>query len=378
MKFEINGVDLTKAIDRVCTLIPPGNTSEYGMRLGPTTHIFGFKDDSFACIDLGLKTSKSESYIMIGDISLFKAMVKGRKDLEVEIDKTMINIVSGRYKGEFKLDQESQANPGIKISFDKLEAKSASGKSSLTIEKQFFSQISKDVNSIRLTSSFVDDFVSVARIVFDSQKSLLEVLAYDEWHMHLVARKISSKVKSFNISISTNIFSMLDKVVGDKSDFHVDSSSCIIYSDDLSIILPPVQNEEADAARSLFKDTKKALMSATLDPKLQSILDNISGLLKKDMSDMEFKFSKKSLQVTFSSDYGTVSDKYPITDFEGKEITIRLSPKIFYDTFKTVKLVDKFVFSLYANDENVPCMYKMKGTSTEGSAGIAVLGMVSE
>ena len=357
--FTIDSGVLVKAIDRLLSVVS-GDGSSYCFEFGKSSYLVAVRDSTYCQVDLGFSYSGKRVYLQ--DLAQLKSLVRGRGNVEFNIVKESLVLKSGKYTGELKL---SQADDELTDSMIDQFAGKADRESSLKMDEKFFQQVSRAAAMTRLTNPFEDGYVSTATVALTREG--LSVVAFDNWHVHLLSADVKTKTKPFKICIATNIFATIEKLISGEARFIIDNDNFIISGDDVVAILPPIQDSQSEMAIELVNGLKKPMVSFTLSRKVESVLNNISGLLRdKDSSAIEFNITQKYLQVKFSSDSGSVSDKFPVENFKGSEQKVMLDPRVFYDTFKTVKNADTFTFSLYANSEGTPGLYRMEGKTKDG------------
>lgn len=357
--FSLDSAVLVKAIDRLLNVVS-GDGSTYCFDFGKSSALVAVRDSTYCRVDLDFSYKGKRIYLQ--DIAQLKSLVKGRGTVEFSVNKDTLCLKSGKYTGELKLAQ--MEDDLTETSLDSF-AKKADRESSLKMDESFFQQVSRAAAMTRLTNPFEDGYVSTATVALTREG--LSVVAFDNWHVHLLSAEVKTKTKPFKICIATNIFAIIDKLISGEAHFTIDSDSFIIRGDDVVAILPPIQDSQSEMAIELVNGLKKPMVSFTLSRKVESVLNNISGLLRdKDSAAIEFNITQKYLQVKFSSDSGSVSDKFPVENFKGSEQKVMLDPRVFYDTFKTVKNADTFTFSLYANSEGTPGLYRMEGKTKDG------------
>lgn len=370
--MTVDSAILTKAIDRVVSLVN-GNGANYFLDLSKECHMIGLRDGTYCRVSLGTSCPKLDTRLPIADISAFKALIKNRGDVTLEVVSNTLVITSGRYKSELKFNQMNDVLTSASLEeFSRRAAQVASKKSTFVVDDAFFSTVSKSVSATRLVNPFEEGFISTAAVTLSGKN--LSVVAFDQWHIHLLnSDTIKTKTQDFSICITTGIFSLLDKVVDGQASFHMSSEDFVITGSDIVVILPPVQDNNSKAALSFVNSLPKPIVKfKTKTNKLDITLSNIAALLKgKDKNNAQIDFTIKDgvLKLGLNTDSGSVSDKFKIEGYKSKQSSdtkISVDPRIFYDTFKVMKNCDSIDFTIHPNAEGIPGIYSMRGSSDLG------------
>lgn len=364
--FSIDAKALVSAIDRVSGVVA-GPEVSFCIRNGERLSFIGTRDDTFASVDLG-EGSEGGQIIFVPDIQTFKGMVKGRNTLNFAVVGNLLEFKSGNFKGNLKYDQ--QANAAVVGRIEMMLDRVSKDNKALKVNADFFKHVNKAVAMTRLTCQFIDNFVPTAAISFDGKQ--LDVVAQDQWHIHYYSEKVDKKllakdsVKPFTINVGTAIFGTLDKVVGSDLSINMSGDSFIITGADIGIVLPPLQEVDPKMAVEFTLNLKKPVVSFKTDTAMAQIINNLSTLVKsKEGVDVKMDIKDGKIRLSHESDYGSVADSFKVKNFKGKEISLRLDPRIFFDTFRAIQHSGEFTFEVFNNDAGVPAIYRMIGSVGE-------------
>jgi hypothetical protein len=381
--FIVDAAKLVKAIDRVLQVVPVKQSGcRYVLFNGKTLSLAAQGDDSFCRIDLGAGTGTNEIFTF-DDLDFLKSMVKGRGELTFTPVPAALKFKSGRFSGEIKVSQDMADRHSTRFlstmeSIDSnREARAASG---IKVNDTLFGAIAESVRITRLKCAFVDNFVSVATITYDG--SCLRVVSSDDWHIHHVVssykptKEERRDIKPFSISVSTSVFSMLDRVINGDLAFAMDSENFYIIGDDIVVSLPPLQDTATDHVFQLLESLKKPVVEFTASDAIRDILTNLIAVTKgKDNAVIDLGITSEKIKFGHSSDRGTLSEKFKAKNFRGKELSVKLDPRIFFDTFQCIKNAPTSQFSVFNNEAGSPSIYRMVGSCDSGD--ITVVGFIT-
>lgn len=366
--FSVDAKALVSAIDRVSGIVA-GPEVSYCIRNGERLHFIGTRDDTFACVDLG-EGSEGGQIIFVPEIQTFKGMVKGRNTLNFAVVGNLLEFKSGNFKGNLKYEQQANAAAvgTIEMMLDRVSKDNAA----LKVNAEFFKHVNKAVAMTRLTCQFIDNFVPTATVVFNGKQ--LDVVAQDQWHIHYYSEEVDEKmvpkktIKPFTINVGTQIFGTIDKVVGSDLSINLSGDSFIITGEDIGIVLPPLQEVDPKMAIDFTLNLKKPVVSFKTDTAMAQIINNLNTLVKsKEGVDIKMDIKEGKIRLSHESDYGSAADAFKVKNFKGKEISLRLDPRIFFDTFRAIQHAGEFTFEVFNNDAGVPAIYRMIGSIGESS-----------
>lgn len=374
--FSIDSKLLIKAIDQVLAIVPAGAASVYRLEVDETIRLAARQDDTYARVTIeGTINKKKMIYFIDDNLLQMKTMVRNRGVIDFIIDGPDLKFKSGRYSASLRLTDPEDISSSSESRFNSMSEIKFNKKQLLSMKDGFFSLINSAVAATRIVNSFFDGYISTALIQY--YKGVLQVVTFDEWHIHHFSAKVKSDTPDLRITIPTAIFGTLEKVIkGEATQMYIDSTMFVLQTDSMIIVLPPMQELEADAYIELMNNLPKPVTSFKTDSSLGSALDNISGLIKKEgATQMEFTLKDKVGTVSYSNPSGSIRDKFKAKDFKGKEMQIQLDYAIFSDTFRAMKNAPEFEFRVHQNEEGIPSIYSMKGDILNGTLNI--LGYVS-
>lgn len=371
--FSIDSKALVSAIDRVSAIVGGAEVS-YCIRNGERLNFIGMRDDTFASVDLG-EGSEGGQIVFVPDVQTFKGMIKGRSMLNFTVEGNLLVFKAGNFKGNLKYDQ--QANAAMVGRIELMLDRVSKDNKALKVNADFFKHVNKAVAMTRLTCQFIDNFVPTATIIFNGKQ--LDVVAHDQWHIHYYTEKVSKELRGkgevspFSINVGTSIFGMLDKVVGSDLTLNMTGDSFIISGNDIGIVLPPLQEADSKMNMEFASGLSKPVVTFNTDTEMSKIISNLNTLVKsKEGADIKMDIKKGRIRLSHESDYGSVADSFEVTEFKGKEISLRLDPRIFFDTFRSIQNSGNFLFEVFNNDAGVPAVYRMTGDV--GAATLYVIG----
>ncbi|MGL5013382.1 MAG: hypothetical protein ACRC6V_03705 [Bacteroidales bacterium] len=373
--FSLDSKDLVKAIDQILAIIPNSPMSTYRLTVEDEIVLSATKDDTYCRVVVpGKAISSTSMYFSDDSLVQLKTLIKNRGTMDFTNNTHEVAFKSGRYSGTLKLNGSVSSH--CDAIFAKFSAIKLSKKQMLSMKDGFFSTVNNAVAATRIVNSFYEGYISTALIEY--KKNILTVLTFDDWHIHFFEAKVKSDTPDLRITIPTAVFGILEKVIkGGKTHMYVDSDMFALKTEDLFIILPPMQEIEAERYIEFMNNLPKIACKVKCNSTLGAALDNISGLIKQDGNKrLNLKLTAKGGTLSYANTNGSVSDKFKIDAFKGDDVQLGLDYPIFSDTFKAIKHTEAFTVNVHVNSENTPSLYSMKGEMLGGT--LSVMGHVSE
>lgn len=373
--FTADSKDFVKAIDQILAIVPHSPMSVYRLDIDEDIILSATKDDTYCRATItGKALVKAQMYFSDDSLTQLKTLVKNRGVLDFNTNGHEVAFKSGRYSGTLKLSGAVSSH--CQSVFEKFSAIKLSKKQMLSMKDGFFSTVNDAVSATRIVNSFYEGYISTALIEY--KKNMLTVLTFDDWHIHFFEAKVKSDTPDMRITIPTAVFGILEKVIkGGKTYMYVDSDMFALRTEELFIILPPMQELEADRYIEFMNNLPKIICKVKCNASLGAALDNISGLIKQDGNKrLNLKLTDKGGILSYANTNGSVSDKFKIDAFKGSDVQLGLDYPIFSDTFKAIKHTESFTVNVHVNSDNTPSLYSMKGEMLGGT--LSVMGHVSE
>lgn len=363
--FTLKGSEFSEALDRVLLAIPPSELAVYGFIIGKKNiKLFGLDQDRVVTALLSSVRQCGTGEFFIADAATLKTAVKGREDITLEFLHDKMQFTSGKFRGDLKL-----VDPGSSSRADLKLGMTIDSESSLLIDKDFFKSLGDGVKVARLKNPYNDNYIPSATIIYDGKN--LTVLGNDEFHMHIYKRKIKSKTQPLKITIPIGIFSTLDRIIKDDATFYITEDRLFIRGKNIAISLPPIDAEvDLEYIESFMSSIGKPTKSFTLGSTFTTAFTGIAGYFKKGVSSLTLTTKKERLTLHYQNDGGSIEDDIKVKDASGSDVTAKIDPVVFEDSFKNIRACKKIDFGIFCNKQGQPLCYRMETEYCDGDLTI--------
>lgn len=357
----LEGKELSDALDKLLLVVPQKEMSVYGFFYDKKKcRLIGHDNDRTISITCSLKRSLGEGSFYFTDPATLKQAVKGRDEVEINFG-TKLEFKAGRMKADLKLFEPSAA-----MASDIKYGISVDSDNSVEIDRDFFSALGDGVKISRLKDPYNDAYVPAATIIYDGKK--LTVFGTDDYHLHIYRRTIKSKkTPSIKITIPTNIFTVLDKIIKDDAQFYITEDRFFIKGNGLTINLPPIETDASiEQVEGFISSLGKPHTSFTIGKSFAETYQSISAFFKKGVSNLGIAITAGKLYLKYQNDGGTISDSLKIKS-KLEAFQANIDPAVFEDTYKNIKSNKEIEFSIYVSKDKNPTCYCLETEYGKGT-----------
>lgn len=316
--------------------------------------VLGYSPETFVVVRVeGVVTDKDASFGFVPKTVL--GLIKNRKELSFTYDGSRLTLkaIQGQYSADLTTTEITSSQlPFINA---KLKPKKEAEQSldALTLAK-----IRTGVNYADITNAYNKDEKPLCHIKLEKKE--LKIGAFDNHHFVQYTTKVNS-TDSFKISMSTEVFKLVDKFIADEkdtdSDFSIRSNSFEVRGTNYTISLPPIQVE--DSAFNTIDIYVKGLKAPVGKLKFNSsgidTVDNMFTLAKTDSRLTMCVYDNNKVSISLKTEEGSISDafKSSLVELTGMDkFQFMVNPTIFSDLFNKIDKKQDLPIQLYAKLNN--------------------------
>lgn len=273
-----------------------------------------------------------------GLIAKRSAMVATFTGKELELSE-----VKGRYSSKFKVrpispEQIPMVNEGLRHHL--------SGGSDMS--EELIKKMVEGVGLCRLKDTITQESV-ICRVEVDGKD--MRISSVSNWASSKYVTKLKEKLPAFRFSLSVEMFDLVMKFCGKSSvNFFADTNSFAAEADDFVLTLPPIQSNDNDyqAIDRMEQGVGKAAIAVKIKGDIQAPFDNIFTLVNvKQNTRVAVTLEKKSMQIGFDNDSGSVRDSLVLESAVERKIESQLDIRILREMLRNIGREKEHLFGFH-------------------------------
>lgn len=268
------------------------------------------------------------------DPTQLAGLIAKRSSMTATFDGREVDMreVKGRYQTKFKVrpmspEQVPMVNEGLRH-----HLQGGNEMSEEVIEKMV-----EGVRLCRLKDTITQESV-ICRIECENKD--MRVASVSNWASSKFTTKLKEKVAAFRFSLSVEMFDLVMQFCGkSKVSFFADSNSFAAESEDFVLTLPPIQSTEQDYQYIDVMENAMgaALISMTIKGDMSAPFENIMTLVDvKANTRVNINVEKKTMQIGFDNDSGSVRDSLTIEKAVEREIATQFDIRILREMLRNI------------------------------------------
>lgn len=208
-----------------------------------------------------------------------------------------------------------------------------------SMEKEVIEKLLKAVRRVNITDHYAKTELPV---IFDITEKSMKVYCFDDHHAALYRTKISNKLP-IRMALPAKAFSVIEKfMTSEEIAFSNSGGRFRVVSDDFTVSIPETQLEEGFYTQVIHYnkslDELKPRTTMRFDTKAISTVSNMSVLADGETR-MALAITDGKVSMSLQGKGGKVHDEFKAVT-TGKELQIRVDPRIFMDLFNKAKDVE--------------------------------------
>lgn len=366
--FRVAAKELDTSISKVSAVLSAaGNQAKNFALLAAKGRVvlIGYNPETY--VYLLLKTGEAQSDGCFGfQSNIVQGVIKGRNDLEFHFKSGDVEFKdpNSRYAGTFHTqavagDQVNTVNMKFRSEAEKTDKEKEEAKR-LKLHAPAPSVLPRSVldclkEGISLTS-IKDIYAGNALLSYMqlTEQGVLTVSAFDGHHFGLYRCKVDAGGMVFKAAMPSSHFLIIDRMVEDaQAKFHVQNESIRVEGDGFAMILPSVQTDERNynviptyVKEQLSDPDFKASYGTT---SLNALIENLFSLYSTGSHfEISHKGKSESLQFTVKANNGSASDTLKVKPKTGKDVKVKIDPRLLKDIHGLFKSQSETNFSIYA------------------------------
>jgi DNA polymerase III sliding clamp (beta) subunit (PCNA family) len=341
LEFTASGKDMAAALAKILAVTTYVKSDDSKFIIAATKdglYLIGASTDALACVKMGGEVKKP------GTIRIEYETVTG-------LLKTRTEMIFKATKGQLAF-KEKKSNFQAQINvreFDaddiELVSRQLNDPTSVPMKKGVVEKMRKAIKKVALLDVYAGTDLSVA--VQFTEKTMM-VFCYDQYHIALFKVKLKGMMP-LRMALPVKAFNVIDKFMEtDEVNFSTSGGRLRAFSNEFIVSIPEVQHDDGwwKGAKLYVDhvDEMKHRASLTFDVNATKTITNMGALTDKDTR-MAIQMSKNEVTLAVNGKGGRVSDKFKAKT-EGKDIDMRVDPRIFMDLFKKLE-VENVLMNVY-------------------------------
>lgn len=341
LEFTASGKDMAAALAKILAVTTYVKSDDSKFIIAATKeglYLIGASTDALACMKMGGEVKK------VGTIRIDYEVVTG-------LLKSRTDLVFKAVKGQLAF-KEKKSNFQAQINVNEFDAddielvsRQLNDPSSVPMKKGVVEKMRKAIKKVALTDVYSGTELTVAAQF--TEKSMT-VFCYDPYHIAVFREKMKG-MAPLRLALPVKAFNVIDKFMEtDEVKFSTSGGRLRAWSAEFIVSIPEVQHDESwfSGPTIYVKHISEMEERASLvfDMNATKTINNMSALTDKDTR-MAIQMSKGEVTLAVNGKGGRVTDKFSAKT-KGKDIDMRVDPRIFMDLFKKLE-VDSVLMSVY-------------------------------
>lgn len=341
LEFSASGKDMAAALAKILAVTTYVKSDDSKFIIAATKaglYLIGASTDAIACMKMGGEV-KTPGTIRI-DYEKVTGLLKARTEMTFKAVKGQLAFKEKKSSFQAQVDVMDFDADDIELVSRQLH-----DPTSVPMKKTVVEKMRKAIKKVALVDVYAGTELTVA--VQFTEKSMA-VFCYDPYHIAIFREKVKG-MKPLRLALPVKAFNVIDKFMEtDDVNFSTAGGRLRASSAEFLVSIPETQHDESwysgPAIYVKHVGELEERASLVFDMNATKTIENMRALTDKDTR-MAIQMTKGEVTLAVNGKGGRVSDKFKAKT-TGKDIDMRVDPRIFMDLFKKLE-EDSVLMSVY-------------------------------